>query len=230
MDSYEVVKGFAPMIRESVRTDRMPPYFADPHIGTFKNDQAMSPTQTKTLIHWLEAGAPRGTGEDVLKTQAGEAPEWPAYLGKPDVIVEIPAFDVPASGIVAYQNQRVDNPFKEDTWLKAMSIKPGDRARAAPRRLELVAGSETAALQAAGRLGRLVHAGRRSAGDGRWRRRAGSCRRQAELPDALHDDRQGLDRQDAGRLLHAEGAAEIHQALDGHRRLRPDDPERRGAP
>jgi peroxiredoxin len=128
MDSYEVIKGFAPMIRESVRSERMPPYFADPHIGAFKNDQALTAQQTRTLIHWIEAGAPRGTGPDVLKETAGEAPEWPAYLGKPDVVIDIPAFNVPAEGIVAYQNQRVDNPFKEDTWLKAVSIKPGDRS------------------------------------------------------------------------------------------------------
>jgi hypothetical protein len=38
MDSYEVIKGFAPMIRETVRTDRMPPYFADPHIGRPEKD------------------------------------------------------------------------------------------------------------------------------------------------------------------------------------------------
>ncbi|MEP7210259.1 MAG: redoxin domain-containing protein, partial [Alphaproteobacteria bacterium] len=38
-DSYEKVKGFAPMIRETVRSQRMPPYFADPHIGHFKSDQ-----------------------------------------------------------------------------------------------------------------------------------------------------------------------------------------------
>jgi Ca2+-binding EF-hand superfamily protein/peroxiredoxin len=128
MDSYEVVKGFAPMIRESVMSERMPPYFADPHIGKFKNDQALTADQNKTLIHWIEAGAPRGSGPDVLKEKAGVAPEWPAYLGKPDVIVDIPAFDVPAQGIVEYQNQRVPNPFKEDTWLKAVSIKPGDRS------------------------------------------------------------------------------------------------------
>ena len=128
MDSYEKIKGFAPMIQESVMAERMPPYFADPHIGTFKNDQGLTAEQNKTLIHWLEAGAPRGDGEDLLKTQAGEAPEWPAYLGKPDVIVDIPSFDVPAQGIVAYQNQRVANPFKEDTWLKAVSIKPGERS------------------------------------------------------------------------------------------------------
>ncbi len=127
MDSYDVVKTMAPMIRESVRAERMPPYFADPHIGKFQNDQALTPEQTRTLIHWIEAGAPRGTGEDFLKTQAGEAPEWPTYLGKPDVIVDLPAFNVPATGIVEYQNQKVDNPFTADTWLRAISIKPGDR-------------------------------------------------------------------------------------------------------
>lgn len=127
MDSYDVVKTMAPMIREAVRAERMPPYFADPHIGEFQHDQGLTSDQTKTLIHWIEAGAPRGTGEDFLKTQAGEAPEWPVALGKPDVIVDLPAFAVPATGIVEYQNQRVENPFKEDTWLRAISIKPGDR-------------------------------------------------------------------------------------------------------
>jgi AhpC/TSA family len=127
MDSYEVVKGFAPTMIESVMSQRMPPYFADPHIGKFKNDHSISADQRKLLIHWLEAGAPRGTGDDILKTQASEAPEWPVALGKPDVVVTLPAFNVPATGVIEYQNMRVDNPFKQDTWLKAIAIKPGDR-------------------------------------------------------------------------------------------------------
>ena len=128
MNSFEVVKAMAPMIRESVRSERMPPYFADPHIGKFNHDQGMTADQTKTLIHWIEAGAPRGTGRDALKEDAGEAPEWPVSLGKPDVIIDLPGFDVPASGLVEYQNMRVDNPFKQDAWLRAISIKPGDRS------------------------------------------------------------------------------------------------------
>ncbi|HVY89153.1 MAG TPA: redoxin domain-containing protein [Hyphomonadaceae bacterium] len=126
-DSYEKVKAFAPTMTEAVMSQRMPPYFPDPHIGHFKNDNSLSSDDRKTLIHWLDAGAPRGTGEDILKTQAGEAPEWPVALGKPDVIVTLPAFNVPASGVIEYQNMRVDNPFKTDTWLKAIAIKPGDR-------------------------------------------------------------------------------------------------------
>ena len=128
MDSYEVIKGFSPMIRETVRTRRMPPYFADPHIGAFKNDQGLTAEQTKTLVHWIEGGAPRGEGADPLLANASRsAPEWPEGLGKPDVIVSLPSYKVPASGLVDYQNMRVDNPFKENTWLRAIAMKPGDR-------------------------------------------------------------------------------------------------------
>ncbi|HEY0438386.1 MAG TPA: hypothetical protein VGC92_17225 [Phenylobacterium sp.] len=42
-------------------------------------------------------------------------------------MVSLPAFKVPASGLVEYQNQLVDNPFKENTWLKAIAMRPGDR-------------------------------------------------------------------------------------------------------
>ena len=128
MDGYDVIKGFSPMIRETVRTRRMPPYFADPHIGVFKNDQGLTPDQTKILVHWIEAGAPRGEGADPLLANAGKtAPEWPAELGRPDVVVDLPAFKVPASGLVDYQFMRVDNPFTQNTWLRAIAMKPGDR-------------------------------------------------------------------------------------------------------
>jgi hypothetical protein len=127
MNSYEVVKGFAPMIRETVMTKRMPPWFADPHVGQWSNDTSLTAQEAKTLVHWIEAGAPRGEGDDILKVKAGEAPEWPAHLGKPDVVVQLPAFDVPAAGIIEYQRVQVDNPFKSDAWLRAVAFKPGAR-------------------------------------------------------------------------------------------------------
>jgi hypothetical protein len=127
MNSYEAVKGFAPMMRETIMTKRMPPFFADPHVGKWSNDTSLTPEESKTLVHWIEAGAPRGKGDDILKIQAGEAPEWPKALGKPDVIVDLPSFDVPASGVIEYQNMEVNNPFKSDAWLRAVAFKPGAR-------------------------------------------------------------------------------------------------------
>jgi thiol-disulfide isomerase/thioredoxin len=120
MDSYEKVKGFSPMIRETIRTDRMPPYNADPHIGTFRDDQNLSVADQKTLVHWIEAGAPRGDGADPLKVNAKAAPEWD--LGTPDLVLNVPAYTIPASGIVDYQMPVVYNPLKETRWIKASTI------------------------------------------------------------------------------------------------------------
>ena len=66
MTGYDMVRGFAPMIREVVRTKRMPPWHADPHYGSFVGERSMSIEETRTLVHWIEAGAPRGTGPDPL--------------------------------------------------------------------------------------------------------------------------------------------------------------------
>ncbi|MEZ5938866.1 MAG: hypothetical protein R3C52_11725, partial [Hyphomonadaceae bacterium] len=125
MTSYEMVKGFAPMIREAIRTDRMPPYNADPNVGMFKDYANLSPEETKTLIRWIDAGAPRGEGDDPLTQDVQEVPDWP--LGKPDLMVNIPAYDVPASGVVDYQMPAVANPLKEGKWLKATAFKAGSR-------------------------------------------------------------------------------------------------------
>jgi mono/diheme cytochrome c family protein len=125
LTSYEKVKGFAPMIREVIRTQRMPPYQADPSVGHFSGDKRLSPDQIKTLVHWIEAGAPRGEGTDTLAQVRHQAPEWP--LGKPDVILDIPSYTIPASGIVDYQRPWVANPLTEGRWLRASTIKVGQR-------------------------------------------------------------------------------------------------------
>src|SRR5215831_11319353 len=59
MNSYAIVKGFAPMIREVVLTKRMPPGQIDPHIGHFKETYTLTPEQTQKLVHWIEDGAPQ---------------------------------------------------------------------------------------------------------------------------------------------------------------------------
>jgi hypothetical protein len=125
LTSYEKVKGFAPMIREVIRTSRMPPYMADPSVGHFDRDERLSPEQMKTLVHWIEAGAPRGEGADPLAQVKHVAPDWP--LGKPDLVLDIPAYTIPATGIVDYQHPWVKNPLTEGRWLRATTIKVGAR-------------------------------------------------------------------------------------------------------
>ena len=125
MSSYEMVRGFAPMMREVIRTKRMPPWHADPHIGVWKNDKSLSIEQTQTLVHWIEAGTPRGEGEDPLKDLTIARVEWP--LGEPDLILDIPEYTIPASGVVDYKFPRLANPLDQGVWVKAATVIPGNR-------------------------------------------------------------------------------------------------------
>ena len=125
MTNYAMVKGFAPMIREVIRTDRMPPYHADPHVGKFTDDKRMTPEEIKTVVHWIEAGAPRGDGPDTLGATKHVAAEWP--LGKPDLIINVPAYKIPASGVVDYQRPWVPGTLTEGKWVRASTVKPGSR-------------------------------------------------------------------------------------------------------
>jgi hypothetical protein len=143
LTSYEQVKGFSPMIREVIRTHRMPPFQPDESVGQWKDDGRLSPDQMKTLVHWIDAGAPRGAGDDPLKkVSLLAAPEWP--LGKPDQIVDIPTFKVPASGVIDYQYPSVKNVMTEGRWLKASAFVVQDR-QAVHHILSGVAPSDTPA-------------------------------------------------------------------------------------
>ncbi len=59
MNSHQMVQGWSPMMREVIMTKRMPPMSVDPEIRSFENARTMSVEDTQTLIHWINAGAPR---------------------------------------------------------------------------------------------------------------------------------------------------------------------------
>ena len=124
-NNYAMVKGFAPMIREVIRTDRMPPYHADPRVGHFSDDKRLTPQEIKTIVSWVEQGAPRGEGNDPLGSVKRVAAEWP--LGKPDMIIDVPAYKIPASGVVDYQRPAVPGTLTEGKWVRASTVKPGSR-------------------------------------------------------------------------------------------------------
>ena len=50
LQNYEEVAGWAEMIDEVVREQRMPPWFADPKFGHFMNDSALT-NDEKNLIY-----------------------------------------------------------------------------------------------------------------------------------------------------------------------------------
>lgn len=125
MDSYSMIRGWSPMIREVVMTKRMPPGQIDPHIGSFENDMLLADSEQQTLLHWIEAGAPRDGTADPLAHLFWPESEW--AFGEPDLIIDIPPQEIPATGVLDYYNVMVDVDLEEDRWVRASQYVPGDR-------------------------------------------------------------------------------------------------------
>ena len=128
LDSYRRVRGWSSMIKEVTLTQRMPPWYADPHIGVFENETRLTKDEMRTLVAWIDAGAPRDSEDDPLAEVADlEAPKWP--LGEPDLVVQLPEPQhIPAAGLFDYTYVEIPSGLTEDRWVKAFDVRPTNRA------------------------------------------------------------------------------------------------------
>lgn len=128
LTSYDEVVGWGDTMLEVIQDGRMPPWHADPKHGDFLNARVMTSEEKSQLRAWVDAGSPEG--------DRSQLPEMPTFTKgwqlprEPDLVVNMRdrPFDVPAEGTVKYQYFQVDPGFKEDTWIKAAELQPGNRA------------------------------------------------------------------------------------------------------
>lgn len=125
--SYHQAKKWAPMMREVVLTQRMPPWHADRDFGRFANDRSLSVEETRTLLAWVAAGAQRGDGGDPLaEAKPAPRPEW--AIGTPDRVVSLDhEVELPAQGVFDYQYSYAPAGVSEDTWVRAVDVEPTNR-------------------------------------------------------------------------------------------------------
>jgi hypothetical protein len=124
--SYKDARPWARSIREKVLSGQMPPWHADPHYGSFKNDRRLSQKEINTIVAWVDGGAKEGSRKD-LPPAPRFAEGW--QIGKPDAVLAMrEEFDVPAEGTVGYQYFFVPTNFTEDRWVQAAEVRPGNRA------------------------------------------------------------------------------------------------------
>lgn len=128
LDSYVSLLGWSPMIREVLLNKRMPPMQVDPSIGHSESAQYISTAEVQLLIHWMEAGAPRGDGEIDPLEQVPIEKVFDWELGQPDYVVNTPPNDVPAVGIQDYVYSEAELTFEEDKWIRAFQYRPGKEA------------------------------------------------------------------------------------------------------
>jgi mono/diheme cytochrome c family protein len=131
LDGSAMAQGWSPMIREVLMTKRMPPGQVDPHVHSFKNGRTLAIDETRKLIQWIESGSPIDGASDGSTDPLAQLnwPETKWVIGsEPDLIVKIPAQEVPATGVVDYVRIKVPVVgLAKDRWLRASEFIPGDR-------------------------------------------------------------------------------------------------------
>lgn len=125
--TYKEARPWARSIKERVLTRDMPPWSPDPKFGEFINDHRLAQNDIDTIVAWVDQGAKEGEAKDLQPV-----PEFTSTsgwrLGKPDAVFDIgKEFSVTPGMPDTIMNFIVPTNFKEDKWVTAAEILPGNR-------------------------------------------------------------------------------------------------------
>lgn len=126
LTDYDEVAGWAEMIEEVVREERMPPWNANPDHGKFANSAILSDEEKEAIYQWVADGAPKGDEKDLPEpTKFVSGWQLPA---EPDLVLDVSPepFKVKANGYLRYKYFTVDTGLEEDKWVSAIQILPGN--------------------------------------------------------------------------------------------------------
>jgi peroxiredoxin len=125
MSNHQMVQGWSPMIRETLITKRMPPGQIDSeYVSAFHDVNHITVEETQKLVAWINAGSKNTDSTDPLANFKSEPVKW--LNGEPDMVIQIPAQTIPATGVQDYRNIRIPLEIEEDIWVKAIEFEAGD--------------------------------------------------------------------------------------------------------
>jgi hypothetical protein len=134
--TYEQVRPWAPMIRQQVVSQEMPPYHYDTDVGIqeLKGDWRLSPEDIRTIVRWVDAGAPQGDPMAYQpRTDWPEPGEWQLAreFGPPNHVIPSTPYTVPATGQDIWYRPLVESGITEDRCIRAIEVKPSVAGRSA---------------------------------------------------------------------------------------------------
>lgn len=131
--TYEETRPWAKAIRERVASRQMPPWHIDKTVGIqhFVNDRSLNDDQIRTIVRWVDAGAPQGDPKD-----APPAKVWPddrgwqlaSQFGQPDLILKSEDYTMPAHGQDVWFKPYTAIPITEPRWVRAVEMRPATPA------------------------------------------------------------------------------------------------------
>ena len=123
LGSYEDVSSQGSMLAEVVAEQRMPPWYASPAHGKFRNDRSLTRQQQIQVAQWFAAGMPEGDPQDLPEPFEPPTTDW--EIGTPDLVINTAkTIEVQAEGYIPYTYVVLPYIFLQDTWVEAFEIKP----------------------------------------------------------------------------------------------------------
>lgn len=123
--TYEEARPWAKAIKEELLEQRMPPWPPLKGFGDFMNAPPLTQREVDMVVNWVEGGAPRGDPKD-YPSEPLFSDDWP--LGKPDLVLKPNAEQEIASDADQRRIIRLPTNLKEDRFVDAIDLLPGNRS------------------------------------------------------------------------------------------------------
>src|SRR5262249_16595176 len=96
LTSYEDARPWLRSIKRRVTERTIPRWGSDMPHGVFRNDPRLTDDEIRTIVSWIDGGAPRGDTAD-MPTMPALADGW--TIGKPDAVYSMTEdYRIPAAG------------------------------------------------------------------------------------------------------------------------------------
>jgi len=128
--TYEETRPWARSMKNRVETRQMPPWHIDRSVGVqkFKNDMSLTEEQIKTIVRWVDAGAPQGNPKDMPPPKPLVTDnEWQGVrdgYGPPDLVIRSPEYTMAAAHQDVWYRPMSDIPITEPKWARMVEIRP----------------------------------------------------------------------------------------------------------
>jgi hypothetical protein len=121
--SFNEVARRASFIKTVVESGYMPPWKADNNYAHYSNDRSLTATEKKTLIAWVNAGAPQGTGNPPKVAAIEILRKQTAYHRTPDLTIAIPsAYKLKGDNLDRFVIYRIPFELKEPISVEAIEF------------------------------------------------------------------------------------------------------------
>jgi hypothetical protein len=120
--TYQEVFRKKKTIASVIQSGYMPPWPADKSYTSFLDQKGLTPKEIKTIVSWVEQGAPEG--EESLSVDL-VAEERPHPLGEPDLRLALKPIAIRGNNRDRFLVVKVPLELDQDTFVRAVEFEPG---------------------------------------------------------------------------------------------------------